>query len=268
MAASDVPLADRTTPFVAREAGIFDWAVLTGRPFPFPLPGPEEVAVWSLTVPPTVPVPPLWERVLDAAERARGARLQRAADRRRFVLSHGLLRLLLAAWTGCDPAAIAYVVSERGKPSLAGPGPAFSLSQAGDCVMVAGSAGSPVGVDVEPVRPLPEAEGIASRFFAPEERLARVACAACERDEAFLRLWTRKEAYLKALGVGLSRPLADFAVSLDDPARVLRPLPDAPRPGPRLCALPAPAGYVAAVAGWCDRVVCRELVLGHGVAPF
>lgn len=258
MAAPDIVPATRAAVPVVRVATACPLALLTARPCPLAPPAPGEAAVWTFVFPPAEPVPPVFEAVLDAAERARADRLARARDRRLFVLAHGLARLVLAAWTGCDPAAVAFAVSEQGKPVLAGGGLAFNLSHAGNCALLAVTAGTPVGVDVEPLRPLPEAGEVAARFFAPEERLALAACPPSERDAAFLRLWTRKEAYVKALGGGLALSLADFAVSLEAPVRVLRPLPISPVPGPRLCDLPAPAGYVAALAGDFDRVVCRS----------
>jgi 4'-phosphopantetheinyl transferase len=118
-----------------------------------------------------------------------------------------------------------------------------------------------VGVDVEPVRAFPDAAAVVERFFSPRERQAYRACAPGERLAAFFTLWTRKEAYVKALGLGLSLDLAGFAVSLDQPARVVSPAPGAPVPGPVLCDIPVPAGHVGALAGWFARIVCRDVAL-------
>jgi 4'-phosphopantetheinyl transferase len=253
--------SDRPPPLDVVPAGRVGLADLTACPAMPQSSGPGEAAVWHLVCPPARPVPGCFREVLDAAERARADRFRRERDRRLFTLAHGALRYILAAQTGLDPASITYALSDRGKPFLAGGGPQFNLSHAGDGVLVAVCAGAPVGVDLEPLRPLAGAEALVERFFAVEEGQAFLAWPPPRRAEAFFTIWTRKEAYVKALGGGLAIPLGAFAVSLDGPARLIRPLPGAPFPGPRLCDLPAPAGYVGALAGWCDRVVCRELDL-------
>jgi 4'-phosphopantetheinyl transferase len=245
-------------------AGRFGLETLLARPCHLPSPSPGEVALWTLVFPPPKPVPAIFREVLGPSELARAQRFVREEDRRQFLLSHGALRLILAAATGLAPGAVAYGRSERGKPYLVGGELAFNLSHAGNCVLVAVTAGSPVGVDVEPLRALSDADGLVERFFATEEIQAYRTCPGDRRTEAFFTFWTRKEAYVKALGGGLSIPLGAFAVSLDDPVRLVRPYPDAPVPGPRLCGALAPAGHVGALCGWFDRIVCRELDLDFG----
>jgi 4'-phosphopantetheinyl transferase len=234
---------------------------LLARPAAFALLAPGETAVWRIRHPAPLPVPACFEACLDDAERRRAARFHHDRDRRLFLLSHGALRHILAAHAGIPPAAVVYTVSDRGKPGLSGQGPAFNLSHAGECVLVAVSAAGPVGVDVEPVRALPDAAGLVARFFAAEEREAYLRCPEADRTEAFHLVWTRKEAYVKALGGGLSIPFDAFAVSLDRPARLLRPFRDAPTPGPRLSDIPVPPGYAGALAGRARRILCRELTL-------
>ncbi len=140
---------------------------------------------------------------LSSAEWARARRYRSAADARRFVAARGWLRQVLAADLGCAPAAVP-LVDGPGKPFVAGgAGPRFNLSHAGDLVVIA-VATREVGVDVEVV-----ADGTASLEAArvactPPELAALDRLAPGERAEAFLRLWTAKEAYLKGRGVGLA----------------------------------------------------------------
>jgi len=219
-----------------------------------------EVAVWRLHCPPSLPLPAAAVGLLDDAERSRAARFLRETDRRLFTFSHAMLRRILAAFAGLAPQAVTYARTPEGKPYLAG-GPQFNLSHAGDCAVVAICTDTPVGVDVEAVRELPDADGLVGRFFAAEERVAYQSCPPADRAKAFFTLWTRKEAYSKALGGGLSIPFNDFAVSLDAPARLLRPWPGAAGPAPQLWDLAMPAGYAGALAATAERVLCRDFLI-------
>lgn len=176
-------------------------------------------------------------RLLDDHERDRLARFRREVDAARYLAAHALVRLAIAP---DDPAAAAFDRTCRcgqphGKPRLIGDGPAFSLTHAGDLVGVAVHDG-PVGVDVEQVRPLSELAAMAAHTCSPTE--------AAPGPEAFFRLWTRKEAVLKATGDGLSTPMSDLTVG---PAGVEH---WAAAPGPiwLVDLTPAP-GHPAAVAG-------------------
>jgi len=152
------------------------------------------------------------ESALSASERARAASLRGEPLRRRYVASHAALRRLLAGIVGGSPEALQLAAGPNGKPRLPG-GPRFSLSHSGDLGLVAIDPACEVGVDLEPVRPVPEADEIAARWFAPEERAALHAAGA-DGGAAFARLWTRREAWLKALGVGLDESLAGRPVDL------------------------------------------------------
>lgn len=162
--------------------------------------------------------------LLSPDEAARAARFATEALRARCALRRGLLRHLLGRVVGRDPAALAFAYGPMGKPSLPG-GPAFNLADCKDHVLIAIAPHETVelGVDVERLRSVPDAAGIAERFFAPEERAAFAALPEALRDEAFLNGWTRKEAFIKATGQGLSTPLDRFAVELvpGRPARLL-----------------------------------------------
>jgi 4'-phosphopantetheinyl transferase len=146
--------------------------------------------------------------LLDAEERARVSRFRREVDAARYLAAHALARLALAGPLDVDPAALVFDRTCRcgrphGKPRLVGPGPAFSLTHAGDLVGVAVHA-APVGLDVEQVRPLADLAAMAAHACAPGETVADA--------DAFFRLWTRKEALLKSTGEGLSTPMSDIAI--------------------------------------------------------
>lgn len=161
-------------------------------------------------------------RLLTEEEEARADRFATGRLRARFILRRGLLRLLLGRYTGRSPAGLAFTYGEHGKPALPG-GPAFNLADSEDSVAIAIAAGGELGMDIERLRVIPDAEPMAERFFAPAEAAALKALPPDRRNEAFLLGWTRKEAVIKAVGTGLSLPLDRFAVELvpDRPARLL-----------------------------------------------
>ncbi len=165
---------------------------------------------------------------LSDAERVRAGRFVFERDRRRFIVGRARLRELLASRLGTRPDLIELEYGPRGKPRLAGdpaePDLRFNLSHCGDVALYAFSRGSEIGVDVEAVRNLRDADAIAARFFSPRENQSYLALDPRDRPLGFFTCWTRKEAFIKALGEGLHYPLASFDVSLapGEPARILR----------------------------------------------
>jgi 4'-phosphopantetheinyl transferase len=151
---------------------------------------------------------------LSADERDRAGRFHREADWRRFVVARGALRIILARYLGSDARALAFRYGPFGKPELPDAPLRFNLSHSGDLALCAVTRGRAVGVDVEQLRPVADCEQLAARYFSPEEHAALVQLSAAARSRAFLACWTRKEAYVKARGDGLSFPLDAFAVSL------------------------------------------------------
>jgi 4'-phosphopantetheinyl transferase len=152
--------------------------------------------------------------LLDEAERRRAADFRHEADRARFVVARGTLRQLLAGRTGVAPEALVFVAGPLGKPLLA-PGFGarhFNTSHSGDWVLHAIDSDGPVGVDVEAVRPeLARLEDF-ELALAPEELADLRPLSATARAHGLARTWVRKEAYVKALGEGLRRPLAGVCV--------------------------------------------------------
>jgi 4'-phosphopantetheinyl transferase len=210
------------------------------------------VHVWSLRLDLDRETQDRLEDVISAEETARAERLVRAADRRRSAAAHGLLRVVLSGYLGVRPDGIALETGAGGKPRLADrEEPRFNLSHAGARGLVAVSAGREVGIDIEEVREVGDMERLAARCFSPVERLALAAVPAPERRGAFFAGWTRKEAFLKARGEGLSRPLDSFDVTLapGEPPRLLRleGVPGAPARYTVRALRPAP-GYVGALA--------------------
>lgn len=137
---------------------------------------------------------------LDEAERARAGRFVRPGDAAAYIATHAALRRVLAP---AAPAALVYVQGPHGKPAVAG-GPEFSLSHCPGHAFVAVSAGPPVGLDVEPLRPFAELHRVAAEVMTAAEHAAWQALPDDDRLPAFVRLWTRKEACLKCWGLGLT----------------------------------------------------------------
>jgi 4'-phosphopantetheinyl transferase len=168
----------------------------------------------------------LW--LLGEEERARAARFVVERERARFIVARATLRRLLGERLGVSPRAVRLARAPHGKPALAGPSGAsglrFNVSHSEDVALFAFARGREIGVDVEAVRSIEDADSIAGRFFSPSEREAFFSLAAAERQLAFFRCWTRKEAFVKAIGDGLAHPLHAFDVSLAprEPARLLR----------------------------------------------
>jgi 4'-phosphopantetheinyl transferase len=201
-------------------------------------------------------------RTLAPDEEARAQRFHFERDARWYIAGRGILRALLGRYLGVAPGDVRLVYGEHGKPALDGAGAhgsrlRFNATHAQGLALYALAAGAEVGIDVERLRHVDDAERIVERYFAPAEREALRALAMEERDEGFLRCWTRKEAYLKAVGAGLGWPLDQFAVSLDaaEPARLLHVTGDAAEAARwSLWSLDPAPGFVGALAarvrGW------------------
>jgi 4'-phosphopantetheinyl transferase len=153
-------------------------------------------------------------KLLSGQERERAARLHRTAGLR-YTVCRAALRLILAARVAEEPRSLELVSGPHGKPELPG-GPSFGVAHSGECGLIAVSARAPaLGVDVERMSPARSVSGVIRRFLSPSERQALARMDDRERLEAFYWCWTAKEAYLKALGTGLSVPLDRFDVSVD-----------------------------------------------------
>jgi 4'-phosphopantetheinyl transferase len=192
--------------------------------------------------------------MLSDDEQSRAAGFVFEKDRRRFIRSHAALRTVLGDCLEASPSSLTFVDGPHGKPELDAQwhhhGLNFNLAHSGDWAIIALACGRQVGVDVEQIRPGVANADIAQRYFSPREAAALLDLPPEMRDEAFFRCWTRKEAYLKALGCGLSLPLDSFEVSLaaDKPAAILWSRHDLQAPQRwRLAELQPAAGYLGAL---------------------
>lgn len=153
--------------------------------------------------------------VLSPAEINRAEAFHFERDRRLFQVSHGALRFILCQYVDCHPAEIKYQVTSNGKPFLVNdPELYFNLSHSHERAIVAVSRIHPLGVDIEHVRSLENIDLLARQCFSPTEYQAFSVLPESDRLLGFFNAWTRKEAFIKAIGDGLSYPLADFDVSL------------------------------------------------------
>lgn len=194
-----------------------------------------------------------FERLLSSAELTRAARFHFEADRARYVTARGTLRSILGVYLDRPPGEITLVEGRYGKPMVAPgehEGMHFNLSRARDLCLVAVRLDEEVGVDLEEVRPIDDALTVAGRRFTPAEAAAISAADPDDRMTVFFRYWTAKEAVIKSAGWGLSFPLDFFALSPGPEAGPERVVID--RDGETtirwLLPVPAPAGFVAAVA--------------------
>lgn len=164
------------------------------------------------------------EQLLAEDERARAARFRFEHLRRSFMLTRGVLRCLLGRYLQCRPDSIGFNYGSKGKPSVdSAAGLMFNTTHSGGLAAFAFTLGCEIGLDLEHVRPIKDAQSIANHFFCPEEAAEIMSLSPSERDAGFFRCWTRKEAYIKAIGDGLSAPLDDFRVTLqlNEPPRFI-----------------------------------------------
>jgi 4'-phosphopantetheinyl transferase len=195
--------------------------------------------------------------VLTADERARAERFHFSRDRRRFIARRGYLRRLTARYLSSVPGDVHFSYSTTGKPFLTrdcgGEELSFNMSDSGEMAVYAFTLmeTSPnIGIDVEWIEPSVARERIAEHFFSSYEIATLRSLPAAEQIQGFFNCWTRKEAYLKALGDGLALPLDQFDVSLTpgEPAELLRAAGGTNRSHWLLQELNIGCGYVAAVA--------------------
>ena len=162
---------------------------------------------------------PFLASLLDEREHSRARAFRFAGDRDAFVAAHGLLRLALSAASDVDPHAWAFSATPAGKPELTGThrGLEFSFSHARSIVACAVAPAGAIGVDVEEIPAAPPDAALLAQCCTPAERALLRALPAGEAATAFARLWTMKEAVLKALGTGLSLPPTEIACALLPP---------------------------------------------------
>ena len=225
-----------------------------------------EVHIWRFRLDWTNEHVSRFESALSADERRRADRFRIGDLRRRFVAGRLLLKAVLGAYLDCLWGTVEFSYGPHGKPRLAeafaSGGLEFNLAHSHELALVALTKGCAVGVDVEAIRPMRDAERIIRRFFSPSEQAEFLALPEAERLAAFFRGWTRKEAFLKATGTGLATELDAFDVTLgpDEPAALLRVDDDPSGPARwSLHDLDSRPGFAAALAvsGRVDRDAIR-----------
>jgi 4'-phosphopantetheinyl transferase len=195
-----------------------------------------------------------WLGLLSADERDRAARFHFERDRRYYCAARGILRILLGGYVKTPPPELNFAYSEKGKPALASPCVgsrlAFNVSHSGDLALLGFTPLRHIGVDIEKIREDFDSAAIARRFFSSQEQIQLSSLPSHQQHQAFFRCWTRKEAFIKAIGEGLSHPLSQFDVTLNDSGTVsLTTRPEAAQAERWwLQSVDAGAGYAAAFA--------------------
>lgn len=225
-----------------------------GQPLEQPPLGPAEVHAWRLSLEQPDDVVASWRQQLSADERQRADRFHFEKDRRHFIVARGGLRTLLGRYLEIAPVELRFAYSAYGKPSLAPETDTqlkFNLAHSGSLAAYAFTSLGDVGIDLEQIKPEFTGDEIARRFFSASEVASLEHLPAAERASAFFNCWTRKEAFIKAKGMGLSLGLDQFDVTLapGQEAALLSTRWDESEAG-RWClrTLDLGAGYAGAVA--------------------
>jgi len=184
-----------------------------------------QVHVWRICLEQQDDLLDRFRRTLEPEELERAGRFRFERLQRHFITSRGFLRYVLSRYVAAKPEQLSFAYNYYGKPLLAGNSSLqFNMSHSHEMALVAVTSGAAVGVDVEHIRADFASEEIATRFFSRLEVETFSSLPTEERVAAFFRCWARKEAYIKAIGKGLSQPLDGFDVTLApaDPAALLR----------------------------------------------
>ncbi|WP_088894043.1 4'-phosphopantetheinyl transferase family protein [Leptolyngbya ohadii] len=183
----------------------------------------QEVHLWQADlVRPDVELEELTP-LLSEDEQQRASRFRFERDRRKYIICRGILRTLLSRYLQRDPIDLTFSYSKYGKPFLNESPVSFNLAHSGDRALYAVVLNHAIGVDIEQLRSVEHIKQIVSRYFAPEEQQAFQLLDPAQQQIAFFRGWTAKEAFLKAIGSGLSQSPHQIAVTLlpDQAAKLL-----------------------------------------------
>jgi 4'-phosphopantetheinyl transferase len=187
----------------------------------------DDVHVWCAWLDQSISSLEWLTQTLSVDERMRAERFQFEQDRKRFIIGRGLLRTILGYYVGIEPGRVHFCYGIYGKPALVEmPGRStlrFSVAHAHGLALYAVTRDRELGVDLEYIRHIAENEQIVDRYFSDREKAVFRALTSDKKQEAFFTYWTCKEAYLKATGEGLTRPLNQIDVSLvpGEPARLI-----------------------------------------------
>jgi len=216
---------------------------------------PDEIHVWSTSLDQPVSRFRMLSQTLSLDEHLRAERFHFERDREHFIVSRGILRTILGCYLNIEPSRLQFCYGKHGKPALAdtfGEGTIlFNMSDSESFALYAFSRDGEIGVDIEQIYDISEMDQIAEQFFSVSENAVFRALPETMKKEAFFKCWTRKEAFIKAIGEGLSQPLDKFDVSLapGEPARLLRIKGDSKRASRwSIQELKPASGFVAAFA--------------------
>lgn len=159
--------------------------------------------------------------LLSNDERKRADRLKVEKKRRQFIIGRSFLRTSLAGYLNLSPQELTFTYGKDGKPVIVDEALSFNASHSGEYYLLAVTKSRTIGIDIERERDNLDYLRVAERFFSPEERAELASIPPTQQQLAFFRAWTRKEAYLKALGSGLRFPLDQFVVSLGAESKLL-----------------------------------------------
>lgn len=214
-----------------------------------------DVHIWASCLNRPVEQISSFKKTLSPDESARAERFHFDRDRSRFIAGRGILREILSSYLEMSPSQLRFVYSLRGKPGLANcpafPELYFNVTHSNDLILIGVTQACTMGLDVEERRSLNDADDIAAHFFSAREAAAFKALPKEGRELAFFKLWTRKEACLKAAGLGLQEVMDGFEVSFleGEPAKVLAASDNLPKAASWTLEELYPAqGFVAAVA--------------------
>lgn len=217
--------------------------------------GLDDVHIWTASLPVPHEIADSCHGLLAPDERERAGRMLARTASELFVVGRGALRALIGRYIAAPAAEVQFSYSAFGRPWVAGadsrPALQFSVSHSGTRIVLAFARVARVGIDIERVRTDADCDAIAARFFAPAERATLSSLAPADRIEAFFTCWTRKEAVLKAVGLGISGGLGRLEVAClpGDGAHVVRSdLAEVDPARWSLVDLECPAGYRSALA--------------------
>lgn len=234
--------------------------------------GYQDVHVWRAVLDAPTEYVQQMVKILSSDEQQRAKRFYFDRDRQRFIIGRGLLRTILGRYLGLEPSRVQFCYEPRGKPVLADVDNKdklrFNLSHSQGLAVYAITCDGQIGIDLEQIRPFPNAEDIAKRFFSVRESTEISRLPPEQQQTAFFKTWTCKEAYLKATGDGLAGSLdqVEVMVTPEEPAQLLSIRGDSYiASGWSLYELKPASDYIAAlaVAGQEWNLTCWEWVISN-----
>jgi 4'-phosphopantetheinyl transferase len=195
---------------------------MTATPFGFPPTRiklrDDEVQVWYAFLNNSARQCAVYDELLSNKEKERASRFVRDTDRNRYILRTGILKKLITRYSGLQPDNLRLSYGPYGKPvlddSINVAHLSFNMSESGGHALYAFTQNREIGVDIEQIRDIPEMENIVRLFFSEAEQAAFASLLPQDKIKGFFDVWTRKEAFIKALGGGLSIPLTEIEISL------------------------------------------------------